>query len=245
MKATNKLPKQTRNPEKTRAKLLQAGRDLFALRGFSGVAVDEIVAAAGCNKRMLYHYFGNKEGIYLAVLREVFATLEAVEADYTAANDDPRVALRKLIASYFKFLRNNSDFTRLLMWENLNQGKCFAEHPDLLSKSPILEYLDKIIQQAKLEAGNGFEGDARRLLIAIIGLCYVPFSNCHTLRHSIGIDLTQTSELKRHLTFVQDSIETLLFNSVDSNNDNNPSGYRQEGIKDSVMDEPDNFWELG
>ncbi len=245
MKAQKTVIKQTRNPEKTRAKLLQAGKDLFSMNGYSGVAVDDIVATAGCNKRMLYHYFENKDGLYLAVLRDVFAKFEAIEENFADESEDPRGSLRNLIERYFKFLRNNSDFTRLLMWENLNQGKCFAEHPGLLSKSPILQRLDRILAKANPSSRNSFAIDARRLLIAIIGLCFVPFSNCHSLRHTIGVDFTQSAELKRHLVFVQQTIEKLLFADDAGEVDSNETGYRQAESKDTLMDEPENFWELG
>jgi TetR/AcrR family transcriptional regulator len=245
MKPRKSVTKQTRNPEKTRAKLLQAGKDLFSMKGYSGVAVDDIVATAGCNKRMLYHYFENKDGLYLAVLRDVFAKLEAIEEDFADEAEDPRRSLRNLIERYFQFLRDNSDFTRLLMWENLNQGKCFAEHPGLLSKSPVLRRLDRIIAKANPSSRNSFAGDARRLLIAIIGLCFVPFSNCHTLRHTIDVDFTQSAEMKRHLAFVQETIEKLLFAEDAGETDSDKTGYRQAESSDTLMDEPENFWELG
>jgi AcrR family transcriptional regulator len=245
MKAKKTVSKQTRNPEKTRAKLLQAGKDLFAVKGYNGVAVDDIVAAAGCNKRMLYHYYENKDGLYIAVLRDVFAKLEAIEEDYAEADADPRQSLCNLIERYFHFLRDNSDFTRLLMWENLNQGKCFAEHPDLLSKSPVLQRLDAIIKKANPDNRNRFTGDARQLLIAIIGLCFVPFSNCHTLRHTIGMDLSQPAEMKRHLAFVQDTLVKILFVDADFSDATDNGTYRQTKGKDTLMDEPENFWELG
>ena len=62
---TRKAMPRPRNPVRTRSRLLAAGVKLFAARGYHGVAVDEIVAVARCNKRMLYHYFGDKEGLYV------------------------------------------------------------------------------------------------------------------------------------------------------------------------------------
>ncbi|NDC63342.1 MAG: TetR/AcrR family transcriptional regulator [Planctomycetia bacterium] len=85
---------QPRNPARTRSRLLAAGVKLFAARGFHGVAVDEIVAAARCNKRMLYHYFGDKEGLYVEVLRTVYARMEARRHDRTGDPRGDRAALR-------------------------------------------------------------------------------------------------------------------------------------------------------
>lgn len=60
-----------------RARLLSAALDLFQSRGYAATTVREIVAAAGVTKPVLYYYFGSKEGIYLAILREAFASFEA------------------------------------------------------------------------------------------------------------------------------------------------------------------------
>lgn len=80
---------------KNRAKILDAGIRLFSERGVTGVSVDEIVLKAGCIKRMLYHYFGNKEGLYVAVLKNVFARLEELEMDFFKEIDDPEECLKR------------------------------------------------------------------------------------------------------------------------------------------------------
>lgn len=57
-----------RDPDDTRRRILEAAADAFAGQGFAGARVDAIAAAAGTNKRMLYHYFGDKGGLHRAVL---------------------------------------------------------------------------------------------------------------------------------------------------------------------------------
>src|SRR5699024_4733323 len=64
--------KRARNSAKTKADILVAGRAEFAERGFEGARVDAIATLAGANKRLLYHYFGNKEDLYRAVLRDAY-----------------------------------------------------------------------------------------------------------------------------------------------------------------------------
>ncbi len=60
--------KRPRDAEATRAALLERATREFADRGYDGARVDEIAEAAGINKRMIYAYFGDKEGLYRAVL---------------------------------------------------------------------------------------------------------------------------------------------------------------------------------
>ena len=71
-KASEAAPKRTRNSAKTKASILAAARVEFADRGFEGARVDAIAERAGANKRLLYHYFGNKEDLYRAVLLDAY-----------------------------------------------------------------------------------------------------------------------------------------------------------------------------
>lgn len=175
--------KHSRNPARTRRNLLGAAMHLFSARGYSGVSVDEIVARAGCNKRMLYHYFGNKDGLYVAVLESVFARLEVIEVSFLRDEKDLNKCLKGLLVQYFEFLEDNPDFVQLLMWENLNQGRFLVRHPELLSKSPVVEELRRILGRKKPWVS------VQHLIIQLYAVCFIYHSNRHTFSHTIGIDL--------------------------------------------------------
>lgn len=183
----------TRNPVRTRQKLLEAGIDQFARHGFHGVAVDAIVAAAGCTKRMLYHYFGDKEGLYAAVLQAVYTRLEQVEMRPMAAEATTADVVREIMARYFDFLSLDPEFVNLLLWENLNEGRILARHPDLLTKAPVLAHLRDVLEAAKQRREIGDVGDVRHLLIIMIGMCFIYFSNRYTLQQAVGLDLERPS----------------------------------------------------
>src|SRR6266850_2617676 len=67
----------TRDPERTQERILRAAFKEFAAKGFAGARVDGIARSASINKRMLYHYFGNKEGLFREVLRRKMAERHA------------------------------------------------------------------------------------------------------------------------------------------------------------------------
>lgn len=182
-----------RDPIRTKQNLLTAGTRLFASRGYHGVAVDEIVAAAGCNKRMLYHYFGDKEGLYAAVLQAVYTRLEQVEMQPMAEDAATADVVREIMARYFDFLSHDAEFVNLLLWENLNEGRILAHHPHLLTKAPAIAKLREVLEAAKRRGRIGEVADVRHLLILMIGMCFIYFSNRHTLRQSIGLDLERPS----------------------------------------------------
>lgn len=196
---------QPRNPSRTRARLLAAAVKQFAARGFHGVAVDEIVAAAGCNKRMLYHYFGDKESLYVETLRTVYARMEAAEMAPLPAGGTTEQAVRAVIARHFEFLAENPDFVKLLLWENLNDGRLLAKHPGLLSKTPIIERLRAILERGRARGDIAFAGDVRHLLVLMMGMCFIYFSNRHTLRQAVGLDADVPQVQRRGLRLAQDA----------------------------------------
>ena len=104
-----------RDPESTRARILDAALAEFAAKGFAGARVDAIAAAARVNKRMLYHYFGNKRDLY----REVVHRKVLDHGVRTVENPaDPVDAL----PYWYEETSRDVDWTRLLAWEALEEG---------------------------------------------------------------------------------------------------------------------------
>jgi AcrR family transcriptional regulator len=192
-----------RNPEKTRRKLLESGVKLFSDRGYDGVAVDEIVNLAECNKRMLYYYFGNKEGLYVEVLRVVFAELEQMEVQALGGGVSTGDAIRRILSSYFDFLERHPEFVSLLMWENLHRGRFLEAHPQLLSKSPVIDRLQEVIERAREQGEIDCTVDARHLLVLLYGTCFLYHSNRYTLRHTMGLDCSNPAVLREGLALAQ------------------------------------------
>lgn len=193
-----------RDPARTKASLLAAGIRLFARHGYHGVAVDEIVAAAGCNKRMLYHYFGNKEGLYTAVLHAVYTRLERVEMKPLPEEATTAEVIREMIARHFDFLSRDPEFVNLLLWENLNEGRILARHPDVLTKSAVITRLREVLSAAKDRGEIGDVGDVRHLLILMIGMCFIYFSNRYTLQQATGLELDRPSVQGEGLRLAQE-----------------------------------------
>src|SRR5438445_956343 len=102
----------SRNPERTRERILIAAFKEFAAKGFAGARVDAIARNASINKRMLYHYFGNKEALFREVLRRKLAQRKAWSL---ATPDDPAES----IPFWFDLACKDRDWIRLLEWEAL------------------------------------------------------------------------------------------------------------------------------
>ena len=205
-------PPVTRNADRTRGRLLRAAVRLFASRGFHGVSVDQIVAAAKINKRMVYHYYGSKEAIYQAALSEVFGSIEEVEFHALEGTGSPREQIAGLLKAYFLFLDENPEFTQLLLWENLEKGRHIAKQEDLISKNPFLQRFQKLVEQGI--KGGLFRADIHipHLLIHFIGLCFIYHSNRFSLTQSVGMDLSDPKVRQQGL----EQVITLVFKGIEA-----------------------------
>lgn len=105
----------SRDPVATRARILDAAKAEFAAYGYAGARVERIVRRARVSKRMLYHYFGSKRGVYL----EVYERQVAEHGSRVSGNPvDPIDAL----PYWFDEVSRDLEWTRLLGWEALTDG---------------------------------------------------------------------------------------------------------------------------
>lgn len=112
-----------RNPEGVRKDILAAAWNEFVEKGLSGARVDEIAAKTATSKRMIYYYFHDKEGLYLAVLENAYRGIREVEARVDPAGSGPVKALASLAAMTFDYHAANPGFVRLVMIENIHHAR--------------------------------------------------------------------------------------------------------------------------
>src|SRR5580704_8492027 len=204
------VPPVSRNPDRTRRRLLQAAIRLFSSQGYHGVSVDQIVAAARVNKRMVYHYFGSKEAIYQAALVEVYNRIEQVEFHAVESVGKPAEQLKQLLDSYFQFLDRNPEFTQMVQWENIERGRHIAKRKHLLSKDPILSRFRKIVEQGVKDGEFRRDLNIRHLLIHFIGSCFIYHSNRFSLSQGLSMDLGDPRVRAADLRMIR----TLIFEGI-------------------------------
>ena len=123
-----------RDAERTRTEILDEATAEFADRGLAGARVDEIAARTRTTKRMLYYYFGSKQGLYLAVLERAYGGIRALEQQLSVSDLNPARAVRAVAELTFDHHEAHPDFIRLVAIENIHH----AEH---LRSSPVREGL--------------------------------------------------------------------------------------------------------
>lgn len=113
----------TRDPEATRARILAAAKLEFAKNGLGGARVDIIAERAQANKRMLYHYFGNKEALFRITLEVAYGDIRAAEAQLELERDEPMTALKRLVHFTWQYYLDNPEFITLVNSENLHKAR--------------------------------------------------------------------------------------------------------------------------
>ncbi len=202
-----KTKKQPRDPEKTKQRIMAAATAEFAKMGLGGARVDVIAARANVQKRMMYHYFGNKETLYRIVLEEAYARFRAAEAALEIESDPPLLALQRLMEFTWNYYLANPDFIPLVNTENLHKAK-------FLKKSPRLELLNKgFVKRMEVLLARGAAAgvfrpglDAVQVLITLAGLSYHYFTNQHTGEIVYGRSLMTDEAKAARLAFNIDTI---------------------------------------
>ena len=130
------------------SKLLAAARREFADHGLAGARVDEIAARAGVNKQLVYHYFGDKDALYLAVLEWVYDEIRTQERELNLEGLPPERAIQKLIESSFDHLARHPDFILLLNDENRNGARHLRASLKIEDMhSPLVSMVSTILKQ--------------------------------------------------------------------------------------------------
>lgn len=120
-------PGRTSDPARTRDDILKIATSEFARKGLSGARIDEIAALTQTSKRMIYYYFKNKQGLYLAVLEHAYLNIRRVESTLKLDSLTPEDAIRTMVGFTFDYQAGNPDFIRLVMNENIHHGKYLAQ----------------------------------------------------------------------------------------------------------------------
>jgi AcrR family transcriptional regulator len=188
--ATPTAKERVRDPERTRAEIIDVATHEFADQGYAGARVDEIAAKTRTTKRMIYYYFGGKEGLYLAVLEEAYRHIRALEQQLDVDHLEPIDALRRLAELTFDHHESHQDFVRLVSIENIH----YAEHLQRSAAreafaAPALEVLTRIMERGRAAGLFHADVDALDVHMIISGFCVFRGANRYTFRAIFDRDL--------------------------------------------------------
>ena len=196
-----------RDPVRTRASILSSATAEFARYGLGGARVDRIAERAGANKRMLYYYFGDKDGLFLAALEERYAHIRNAERALRLEHLDPRAAVRRLVAFTWKYCLEHPEFLTLLNSANLHRAEHLARSDRVREmNSPLIATLGEILERGRVQGHFRGGVDPVQLYISIAGLAYFYLSNRHTLSAIFGRDLMAPKARAQRLSHMTEVI---------------------------------------
>ena len=205
-----KLPSavRSRDPDATRLRILDAAKSEFARKGLGGARVDDIAAKAKINKRMLYHYFGNKEELFRRTLEDAYGAFRAAEAELRIEQDEPITALKRLMTFTWEYYLSNPEFITLVNSENLHKARHIrkSEKMDAMNK-PFVARMKTLLERGVAQGQFRPDLDPVQILIALSGLGFHYLNNRHTGAIVYGRDLMSPQAKSARLRF---NIEAIL-----------------------------------
>ena len=209
-------PVRVRDAAATRKRILDAAIDEFAERGFSGARIDSIAQRSSANMRMIYHYYGNKEELYVYVLDHVYEDIRKREASLNLANLDPFEAMLKLFDFTFSHFEANPHVIALWTGENLQKGLYLSSAPRAAKlSSPLVNAIRETLERGEAEAAFRPGIDPLQLYVSMVALSYFHLSNAYTLSAVFQTNLQSKkwrAERRRH---AQDMLTAYLRNGTD------------------------------
>jgi AcrR family transcriptional regulator len=201
----------SRDPERTRAVILAAATGEFTAKGLNGARVDHIARRAGVNKRMIYHYFGDKAGLYLAVLESTYAAIRAAEVGLNLADRAPAEGMRELVAFTWNYFIKHPEFLGLLATENLHRARYLKQSKRIRDlHSPLVGMISELLVRGVRAQVFRTGVDPVQLYITIASLGFFYMSNRYTLSTIFGRDLGAPDQLQARGEHIADVVLSYL-----------------------------------
>ena len=191
----------------TRGSILRAATKVFAKHGFAGGRIEEISKTAKSCDRMIYYYFGSKEGLFIAVLEEMYRRFNEAEAKLALDGVPPLEALGAVIRFMWAHYQKHPEFITLLNTENLHRGKHISKSLRAREySSPAVSVLGDVL--ARGAAQKLFRADvaARDIYLMIASMGYFYLSNRFTLSAFLGEQLDTPDALAHWEVFMIDAV---------------------------------------
>ena len=191
----------------TQDSILRAATRVFAKHGFSGGRIEQISKAAKSHDRMIYYYFGNKEGLFIAVIEDLYRRFNEAEMALNLDVAQPEKALVDVVSFIWDYYQKNPEFITLLNDENLHRGKHIAKSSRAQDySSPAIQILESVLASGmkKKVFREGLSG--RDVYLMIASLNYFYLSNRFTLSAFLGEKLESPLALAHWHEVVVDTI---------------------------------------
>jgi AcrR family transcriptional regulator len=204
-------PRRARDADQTRRDILAAAAAEFSEKGYAGGRVDDIAARTRTTKRMIYYYFGGKEGLYAAVLEGAYGGMRDAEGALRLDELPPAEAVRRLVETTFDHHAAHPEFVRLVSGENIEAARTVAASPTIRARNAaVVGAVAALLRRGGAEGAFRPGVDPLDLHMLISGFCFYRVSNRHTLRAIFGKDPTAPERAEAHRRMVVEAVLRFL-----------------------------------
>ena len=200
-------PPASRARDSTRNKILKAATRIFARYGYDGGSVEKISKSAKSVDRMIYYYFGNKEGLFIEVLENAYRRMNDAELKLKLNNSQPVEGLNEVIGFVLSYYRKNPEFITLLNLENLQRGKHIAKSQRARDySSPAIATVGELLQNGVAQGLFRADVSPRNVYMLIMATAYFYMSNRYTLSVFLGENLQTPEAIAAWQSFISSTV---------------------------------------
>lgn len=204
-------PPPTPAAENTRDRILRVAIAEFSEKGYAGARVDVICKLSRANPRMIYHYFGGKDHLYIAVLEQVLGELRSEELKLDVAHVPPIDGMMQLFDFTYEHFGSHPELIHLLSGENLLKGRFLRRSIKTpIIASPLIKLIAELLRRGA-KSGDFRRGiDPLQLYVTMVGFAYFHRSNAHTLSVIFQSDLLAPDWQSAHKNYAKDMVLRFL-----------------------------------
>lgn len=191
----------------TRDNILRAATRVFARHGYDGGSIEKISKSAKSVDRMIYYYFGNKEGLFIEVLENAYRRMNDAELRLKLDTSRPLEGLEAVIGFVLSYYRKNPAFITLLNTENLQRGKHIAKSERARQySSPAIAIVNELLQNGIEQQLFRKDVSARNVYLLIVATAYFYMSNRYTLSAFLGENLQTAQAIESWRAFISSTV---------------------------------------
>ncbi len=206
-KTSRAAPTREQSAQTTRDNILRAATQVFARYGYEGGSIEKISRAAKSFDRMIYYYFGSKEGLFIEVLEEMYRRMNEAEAALSLDIEKPVESLKAVIAFVVNYYSKHPEFITLLNTENLHRGKHISKSQRAKEySSPAIAVIAQLLESGIRQGIFRADVSARDVYLLIAATGYFYLSNSHTLSAFLGENLRTPQSLAQWQAFVEHTV---------------------------------------
>jgi AcrR family transcriptional regulator len=206
-KSAQVLDEEPTQSDLTRRNIIEVATQEFSRKGFSGARVDEIAELTNASKRMIYYYFENKEGLYIAVLENAYRGIRKIESALNLDHLEPAEAIRTLVAFTFDYQWSHEEFVRLVMVENIHHGVHLEASKAMRNLNvSVIETMKRVYDRGCKDGAFRPGLDQIDIHMTISALTFFNVSNRYTFSKIFNRDIADAKVRARRREIVIDTV---------------------------------------